>query len=510
MADHEVTGEVLSTEHSCALDVPGAFALVVFGASGDLTRRKIIPAVFRLFINSLLPERFLVLGAARTEMSDEEFREQMLESVREELGSGFDEGVWPAFQKRLHYITIDYIDAASYGPLAKRLVPLEEQFHTRGNRIFYLAVPPTVYEDAIGNLGEVGLAKEEKGYTHLVIEKPFGHDLDSAEHLNGVIQKSFHETQIYRMDHYLAKETVQNILMFRFANSIFEPLWNQRYIDHVQITVSETLGVERRAGYYEKAGVLRDMFQNHILQLLALTAMEPPSVFSAERVRDEKVKVFRSIRPFDPTRLDELVALGQYTAGEIKGRAVPGYRHEEGVDPASMTPTYAALMVLVDNWRWKGVPFYLRSGKRLAKRKAEISIRFRGVPHIMFKSYMPEEIEPNDLVLRVQPDEGIEIIFQTKRPGSRVCLDPVRMDFSYPKAFALEAYERVLLDCMQGDQMLFVRDDGVREAWRLITPLTRMVEADPRRFLFMYPAGSQGPREAGAIPGRERHQWRPL
>jgi glucose-6-phosphate 1-dehydrogenase len=495
----------------CEIEEPRPFGLVVFGASGDLAKRKIIPAVYRLYRDGLLPESLFVLGAARTRLTDGEFRAQMEGSVREGFGEEFDEPSWEKFAAKLHYETVDYTDVASYQKLASKLTPLGERHGTEGNVILYLAVPPKVYETIIGNLGTSGLSREGSGYTHVVIEKPFGHDLESARKLNAVLGRSFSERQIYRMDHYLAKETVQNILMFRFANFIFEPLWNRNHIDHVQITVSETLGVEHRAGYYERAGVLRDMFQNHIFQLLALTAMEPPSVFEADRVRDEKGKVFRSLRPFSLDALEEEIVLGQYGEGSMGGKAVPAYRDEEGIASASLTPTYAAMKLFVDNWRWKGVPFYLRSGKRLSNRKAEISVHFRGVPHLMFAGYMEEEIEPNTLVLRIQPDEGINLVFQTKMPGSKVCLNPVMMDFAYEKVLALEAYERVLLDCMNGDQMLFVRQDGVELTWSFISPALEKLEAEAQKLKFPnYAAGSHGPVDADRLLERDGRRWRAL
>jgi len=313
------------------------------------------------------------------------------------------------------------------------------------------------------------------------------------------------------MDHYLAKETVQNILMFRFANAIFEPLWNRRYIDHVQITVAESIGIENRAGYYEKAGILRDMFQNHIFQLLALTAMEPPSVFESERVRDEKVKVFRSIRPFNLSRLQDSLVLGQYEKGPVSGKEVAAYRQEKGVAPNSRTPTYAALKIHIDNWRWNGVPFYLRSGKRLSNKKAEISIHYKAVPHLMFSRAMKNEIEPNTLVLRIQPDEGIDVTFQAKNPGTKICLSPVNMDFSYRKFVALSDYERILLDCMQGDQMLFVRDDGVEQTWSLLTPVLESIESAHSELQVRdYASGSDGPQEASDLMKMDGRSWRHL
>jgi len=368
----------------CEIDTPSPFSIVIFGATGDLTSRKVMPSIFRLFVHNLLPQDFAVIGAARSGIEEAVFRQEMCEAVKEGVGDSFSQALWDRFSGKLYYHMVDYQDPSSCSTLRTKLSAVEKKHATSGNRIFYLAVPPSVYAGTATGLGEAGLATPLEGsYTHIVIEKPFGHDLASARFLNSALREHFKESQIFRMDHYLAKETVQNLLMFRFANSIFEPLWNQNHIDHVQITVSETLGIEHRAGYYEDAGVLRDMFQNHIFQLLALTAMEPPSRIEADRVRDEKVKVFRSMRPIDLKGLSESVALGQYSEGAVGGQVVPAYRQEEGVSGDSLTPTFAAMKVYVDNWRWNGVPFYLRSGKRLGKRKAEISVHFRHAPHLM-------------------------------------------------------------------------------------------------------------------------------
>lgn len=508
----EMTEDVAyRVSEGCRIEIPGPSCLVIFGASGDLSRRKIFPALYRLSRSGLFPEHFFVVGTARTEMDDSRFRDLLRESVGKAFPQDFDEEFWKRFSARIYYRVLDYTAPDAYRNLMSTLIPLEEEHRTLGNRILYLSVPPALYEEIILNLGASGLSREGFGYTQVVIEKPFGHDLQSAHHLNGVLRRYFGEHQIYRMDHYLAKETVQNILMFRFANSIFEPLWNRRYIDHVQITVSETLGVEHRAGYYDKAGVIRDMFQNHIFQLLAITAMEPPATFDAERVRDEKAKVFRSMRPFPLESIGEWLVAGQYTEGMVGGRPVPSYRDEPGVAPDSRTPTYAAMRVLIDNWRWKGVPFYLRSGKRLSAQKAEISIHFSPVPHLMFSGTMQEPIDPNTLVLRVQPDEGINLVFQAKVPGSKVCMMPVVMDFSYRKGFALEAYERVLLDCMQGDQMLFVREDAVVETWELLTPVLLMLESGrDTALLRTYAAGSSGPHDASLMMQRDGRTWRDL
>ncbi|MBI5075927.1 MAG: glucose-6-phosphate dehydrogenase [Nitrospirae bacterium] len=504
-------GPAYATYDSCSIEIPRPFLLVIFGASGDLSRKKLFPALYRLDRDGLLPRNSCILGTARTAMDQNSFREQIRQAVEQAMGKDFDRKAWDVFSARLYYHAGAYDDPASYSIMRAVITGLEQAHDTLANRIFYLAVPPTVYELIITNLGISGLSKEDGGFTHVAVEKPIGSDLDSARKLNAVLRTSFLERQIYRMDHYLAKETVQNILMFRFANAIFEPLWNRRYIDHVQITVAESIGIENRAGYYEKAGILRDMFQNHIFQLLALTAMEPPALFEAERVRDERVKVFRSIRPLSVSGLRDSLVLGQYGSGSINGTAVNAYRQEKGVSPDSQTPTYAALKVYIDNWRWNGVPFYLRSGKRLSGKKAEISIHYRAVPHLMFAQALKEKIEPNTLVIRIQPDEGIDITFQAKNPGTKICLSPVNMDFSYPRFVALSDYERILLDCMQGDQMLFVRDDSVEETWALLNPVFEEFESGRSALLLQpYTSGTEGPAEATELLRKDGRAWRPL
>jgi glucose-6-phosphate 1-dehydrogenase len=510
MVDHSGSSIMPSDEMApaCRIDAPKRCCLVIFGASGDLTRRKLIPSVYRLFRQKLLPTGFFVLGAARTEMDSEQFR--LL--LRNEIPADCDSDCWSNFAARIHYRSIDYGDTESYrNNLQAALLTLEEEAGTGGNRIYYLATPPDRYGEISASLHAAGLASDRYPESRIVVEKPFGSDRESAGRLNDTLRKAFREEAIFRIDHYLAKETVQNILMFRFANSLFEPLWNRRYIDHVQITAAETIGIEQRAGYYEQAGVLRDMFQNHMFQLLTLTAMEPPSLFTAARVQDEKAKVLQSIRPFPLDRLDECVVSGQYGEGTVHDEAVRGYHREEGVAAASTVPTYAALKVWIDNWRWNGVPFYLRSGKRLKRRTTEIAIRFRPVPHLMFSRSMGNHIAANTLVLRVQPDEGITLEIQAKNPGSRMCLTPVALDFSYPREVALSAYERVLLDCMEGDQMLFVRDDGVDLSWTLLSPLIGALESGgPDRHVTSYPAGSEGPSAAAALMERDGRRWRPL
>jgi len=506
------TEPIIHRATTCAVDIPDPCSLVIFGASGDLTKRKIVPALYRLYKNRLLPENFFVLGMSRTEMSVDQFRERMFSAVQTAFPKEVDHSSWEEFSIKLYYSPVDYALPESYSQSLKRMLPqLEKKHQTGGNRIFYLATPPTLYENIILNLGVTGLSKEAGGYTHVVIEKPFGRDLDSAKRLNEILRNSFEERQIYRIDHYLALETVQNVLMLRFANSIFEPLWNRSYIDHIQITVAETLGIEQRAGYYEETGVLRDMFQNHLFQLLALTAMEPPVTFGAELIRDEKVKVFRSIRPFPLDRLHEYVVLGQYGSGRIDGKPVPGYREEQGVSGKSTMPTFAALKVLIDNWRWNGVPFYLRSGKRLSKRKTEISIHFKPVPHLMFSNTLNEPIEPNTLILRIHPDEGMNLILQTKNPGTEVCLSPISMDFSYQRGVLMDAYEWVLLNCMSDDQLLFVRKDGVEQTWSLLTPVIERLESStPVEKFPNYAAGSSGPEEAAELIERDGRTWKPL
>ncbi|MEK6775730.1 MAG: glucose-6-phosphate dehydrogenase [bacterium] len=502
-------GEVCPVEQ-----IPDPCALVIFGASGDLTHRKLIPSFYYLFRNNLLPEDFMILGTARTVMSHDQFRESLKSVVSQGRSGLFDDDTWAVFSKKIFYHPMDYRDLASFHILGPVLSGLEQAHKTRKNRIFYLAVPPVLYADISRNLGESGLSGQDGVYTRIIIEKPFGRDLQSARELNKHVHRYFKEDQIFRIDHYLGKETVQNILIFRFMNAIFEPIWNRRYIDHVQITAAETLGVENRAGYYETAGVLRDMFQNHMLQLLALTAMESPSRFDAGQVQEEKIKVLRSLRPFPMDRLEGSLVLGQYGPGEINGEKVKGYREEPGVDPASNTTTFAAATFFVDNWRWQGVPFYIRSGKRMPRKVSEIAIQFKRIPHLMLQAVEDKSIAPNVLILSIQPEEKIMLSFQTKMPGFKSCLRQVVMDFSYKidgGALALDSYERVLLDGMLGDQMLFVQEEGVELTWALLTPVIEAIEQGRVKARFPnYASGTPGPAEADTLLDHEEDRWRKL
>lgn len=473
--------------------------VVIIGASGDLTARKLLPSLFSLYVNNGLPAAFSIVGCGRTRMGDDAFRDHMKKALDE--GGKVDQARWESFAKRFSYRSIEYEDLPSYFNLATFLRSQDSEYGTGGNRIFYLAIPPTLYETTARMFGRAGLSgegKEGNGWSRIVVEKPFGRDLKTAIALDAVLHQYFEEHQIFRIDHYLAKETVQNILMFRFANAIFEPLWNRRYVDHVSITAAETLGVEHRAGYYEQSGVLRDMFQNHMMQLLALTALEPPSRFEADTVRDEKAKLFRALRPFPVEHLEDFIVLGQYGPGTIDGRDVSAYRDEPGVNPDSLVPTYAMMKVHVDNWRWQGVPFYLCSGKRLTKKLTEVVIQFKEVPHSMFRRTLGEQITANRVSLVIYPDERITLTFQTKNPGARVRLRSVTMDFHYHQGYggpALEAYDKVLLDVMLGDQTLFWRQDGVALCWSFLTPVLEGCETCGNRaeMLLPYRAGSWGP-----------------
>jgi glucose-6-phosphate 1-dehydrogenase len=484
--------------------VDNRFTLVIFGATGDLTKRKLVPALWSLYQGRTLPEPFSIMAVARAELSEEAFRQRMRTAVTDFARiQPPSESVWEAFAACLTYCAGDPKDPALYPRLAKVL-------EGHPNRLFYCATPPSLYPKIVTNLGESGLARTREGWTRIIIEKPFGRDLESAQELNGLIAGVFRERQVYRIDHYLGKETVQNILVLRFANGIFEPLWTREHVDHVQITVGETIGVESRGTYYEEAGALRDMVQNHMLQLLCLIAMEPPVTFDAEPVRDEKNKVMRALKPIEAEALDECAVRGQYGAGWVGGQRVPGYREESGVRPDSATETYAALKLFVQNWRWAGVPFYLRTGKRLPKRVSEIAIQFKRTPHLIFRRE-PAGVDPNVLVLRIQPDEGMSLTVEAKTPGPELKLSPVTMDFRYGALFGAEppeAYERLLLDAFNGDPTLYARGDWVEQAWAVLEPvLHHWGGGAPPKFP-NYEAGSWGPAEADAFIERDGRKWR--
>jgi glucose-6-phosphate 1-dehydrogenase len=499
--------------------VPPPCVMVIFGASGDLTHRKLVPALYSLARDRQLPSSFAVVGVARRDLGDQGFRQAMREGSERHARRGpVEEPLWQSFSSAIFYSPGRFEELATYERLRRLLDRIDAQRGTSGNRIFYFSTPPNEYPVIASMLGRSGLVHREKDgpFTRVIIEKPFGHDFESAQALNRIVHESVREDQIYRIDHYLGKETVQNILVFRFANAIWEPLWNSKYIDHVQLTVAESIGVEGRGGYFESAGIVRDIVQNHMLQFLCMMAMEPPVAFESEPVRDEKVKLLRSLRPLPNTwvKLHDWLVRGQYGPGAVAGQPRIGYRQERGVVPDSKVETYVAMKLFIDNWRWAGVPFYLRAGKALPRRLSEIAIQFKEAPHALF-SRGREQYQggPNILSIRIQPDEGISLKFLSKLPGPTTELVPVPMEFRYNTSFGAEppeAYERLLLDCMLGDGTLFTRADEVEASWRCIDRIERaFAEAPPPQFP-NYPSGSAGPREADLLIEREGRSWRRL
>jgi glucose-6-phosphate 1-dehydrogenase len=497
------------------LKKPHGCVVTIFGASGDLTKRKLIPALYNLALEKRLPERLAVVGYARSDMTHEAFRDKMRDAVKEFSRTGLnDENVWQEFAKTLYYVRGGYEENDGYENLKQFIENFDRNSRVLPSRVFYLAMPPDLYGTVIERISAVGLAPKETDIeprTRVIIEKPFGTDLQTARELNRRVHEALGEKQIYRIDHYLGKETVQNIMVLRFANAVFEPIWNRRYVDHVQITAAESVGVENRGGYYEDAGVVRDMFQNHLLQLLCLTAMEPPVGFHADAVRDEKGKLLQAVRLIAPEEVSTAAVRGQYNAGKVEDKVVPGYREEPGVAKDSTTVTYAAIKLAIDNWRWEGVPFYLRSGKRMAKRVTEIAIQFKRPPMLLFKSSAVEDVSPNVLVMRIQPDEGISLTFEVKPPGPDITVSPLSLDFNYSESFgnsSPEAYETLLEDCIEGDSTLFTRHDWVEWAWALMDPIIQVWGLSKPKNFPNYEAGSWGPREANDFMQRDGRKWR--
>jgi glucose-6-phosphate 1-dehydrogenase len=481
---------------------PDPCILVIFGASGDLTSKKLMPALYSLQLRGLLPEKFGIVGAARTEESDDDFRERMKQAVKDHARDPFRDDVWDKLAEGMHYVTLDFADDKGEDELRDTLTKLDDERGTGGNRVYYFAVPPAAIATLVQEIAE---RRNAEGWIRLVIEKPFGHDLESAKELNALLQRDFAENEVFRIDHYLGKETVQNMLALRFANGIFEPIWNRQFIDHVQITVAESIGIENRAGYYESAGAIRDIFQNHLLQLVAITAMEPPIDFTADSVRNEKVKVLKAMHTPGPKH----VVRGQYGPGFVEGDEVVGYREEQGVAQGSLTETFVAAKLFVDNWRWADTPFYVRMGKRLARRETTIAIQFKRAPHPPFDGG-GEGLRPNVLLIHVQPNEGVSLAIGAKVPGQGMTIRTVHMDFLYGGAFREglpDAYERLILDAMLGDATLFTRSDETEEQWALVDAIVAFWQRDRPSFP-NYAAGTWGPAAADELLHRDGRSWR--
>jgi len=482
---------------------------VIFGASGDLTKRKLVPALYTLFIEDSLPERFALLGTSRSSITDKEFKDRMKSAIHEFTGADNLDKV-DEFVQKLHYTSIDFLNQTAFEAFKKKLNTLREQLGISGNTVFYLSTPPSLYDIIPTHLASVGLNNEEEGWKRLIIEKPFGYDLDSALILKDKLLSNWNEEQIYRIDHYLGKETVQNLLVTRFSNGIFEPLWNRNYIHHIEITAAESIGIEKRGGYYEKSGALRDMVQNHLLQVAGITAMEPPSSLEPTAIRNEILKVFQAIRPIKKEEVKTHVIRGQYTAATIEEKQIIGYRNEEGVDLNSLTETYVALKMYIDNWRWGGVPFYIRTGKRLPTRVTEVVIHFKSTPHFLFSQGSTSNL-CNQLVIRIQPDEGVLVKFGMKSPGSGFEVQDVNMDFHYSELINQRipsAYERLIHDSMKGDTTLFARTEEVLEAWKFLSPVIDSWKNDKEIPIYGYPAGSWGPLDADKLIEGKEMTWR--
>jgi len=493
-------------------DVPGdPCTIVIFGASGDLTKRKLLPALYNLMSLGLLPEKFAVIGVAFSDGTDESYRATCGTNIRQFATRPVDDALWAEFEKRIYYVQGDFKDPELFKRLETKLGEAQSAWNLPENVLFYLAVSPTFFSTVAAQLGAIGLTTEQPGrWRRVIVEKPFGRDLETARQLNTDLSKSLTESQIYRIDHYLGKETVQNIMVFRFGNSVFEPVWNRRYIEYVQITVGEELGVELRGGYYDHSGVLRDMVQNHMLSVLSLIAMEPPSSITGDSVRNEKVKVLEAIKPMNPEEVIEHTVRGQYGPGVVNGKHVPGYRQEPDVDPHSNTETYAAMKLNIENWRWAGVPFYLRSGKRLAAHTTQVVIGFKRAPLLLFGDEIQEVGGPNRLIMHVQPEEGMTLDIHAKRPGPKISVASVPLDFNYSQfgeSSAATGYETLLYDCMIGDMTLFHRYDSVDASWRICTPILDVWQALPARDFPNYAAGTWGPEAGKNIVRRDDHHW---